>query len=234
MQNYGDDLFGVVSAYGARTWWPQFSPTILAPRISGQAERFSVPDFISADRYASGDAAGKLIRTFFSTRELLTGGKFVFSGGSLFSSNRSRIMDMAERISRVDTGSGNTGRSTSVMRRCRSDPSIRAPPKPRWSPFCAASTTSRCATRLPGDRKLSKLSARCLFRARRDLAGLMPALAGVAEKPKRLMAVIGYAPCRIGDEPETTQRIDDVVIAAVSRQKEIIPAVQPEQPCAAR
>lgn len=213
MKNYGDDLFGVVSAYGAATWWPQFSPIILAPRIAGQTERFSVPALISADRYAGSGSIGKLIRTLFSTKELLQGGKFVFSGGSLFSSNRSRIMDMIQRISRV------SGKQLSAI-----GVSI--------GPFDSSASEAAVVAFL---RRFEYISVRdhasytllqsyqldASIAVGSDLAGLMPALAGTIQKPARQTLVIGYAPCRIRGQPETTRRIDDLFIAAVTRRRDV-------------
>ena len=213
MQNYGDDLFGVVSAYGAKTWWPQFTPTILGPRIAGQTERFSVPNFISADRYASDGKAGKLIRTLCSTKELLTGGKFVFSGGSLFSSNRSRIMDMAERISRL------SGKRFSAI-------GVSIGPFDSRESEAAVASFLRCFEYVSVRDQASytllqsyQLDAH--IAVGRDLAGIAPALAGPVEKPPGKTRVIGYAPCNIGGKSETAQRIDDLFITAVSKQREI-------------
>ncbi|MBB6247562.1 polysaccharide pyruvyl transferase family protein [Rhodanobacter sp. A1T4] len=213
MKNYGDDLFGVVSTYGARTWWPQFSPTILGPRITGQTERFSVPTFISADQYASDDKAGKLIRTLFSTKELLSGGKFVFSGGSLFSSNRSRIMDMAERISRL------SGKKFSAI-----GVSI-GPFDSRASEDAVVSFLRRFEYISVRDQASYALLQSYQLDARiavgRDLAGLAPALAGPMEKTASETKVIGYAPCNIGGKPEITRRIDDLFVATVSKQRNV-------------
>ena len=213
MKNYGDDLFGVVSAYGARTWWPQFSPTILGPRIAGQTERFSVPTFISADRYASDGKAGKLIRTLCSTKELLAGGKFIFSGGSLFSSNRSRIMDMAERISRFN------GKKFSAI-----GVSI-GPFDSRESEAAVVSFLRRFEYVSVRDQASYELLQSYQLDAHiavgRDLAGLAPALAGPVEKTVSETKVIGYAPCNIGGKPETTRHIDDLFIATVSRQQRV-------------
>ena len=213
MQNYGDDLFGVISAYGAKTWWPQFAPTILGPRIAGQTERFSVPGFISADSYASDGKAGKLIRTLFATKELLAGSKFVFSGGSLFSSNRSRIMDMAERISKVN------GKKFSAI-------GVSIGPFDSRASEAAVVSFLRCFEYVSVRDKASyallqsyQLDAH--IAVGRDLAGIAPALAGTVEKSAGETRVIGYAPCNIGSKPETTRRIDDLFIATVSKQRDV-------------
>lgn len=213
MRNYGDDLFGVVSAYGARTWWPQFEPTILAPRIAGQSERFSVPGFVSADRYASEGAAGKLIRTFFSAKELLGGGKLVFSGGSLFSSNRSRIMDLAERVSKA------SGRRFAAI-----GVSI-GPFDSRASEEAVIAFLRRFEYVSVRDRASYELLQGYGLDGRialgRDLAGLMPALAGPAARPPRERKVLGYSPCLIGGRPETTRRIDELFVEAVRRRPDV-------------
>lgn len=213
MKNYGDDLFGVVSAYGAKTWWQPYAPTILAPRIAGQSERFSVPSIISADRYASDGAAGKLIRTLFSAKELLAGGKFVFSGGSLFSSNRSRIMDMAERISKV------SGKKFSAI-----GVSI-GPFDSRASEEAVVAFLRRFEYISVRDRASYELLQSYRLDAQialgRDLAGITPALAGPVQKPARPLKVLGYSSCNIGGKPETTRRIDDLFIDAVSQRRDL-------------
>lgn len=213
MKNYGDDLFGVVSAYGAKTWWPQFSPSILAPHIAGQSERFSVPNFISADRYASDDKIGKLIRTSFSIKELLTGSKFIFSGGSLFSSNRSRIMQMTQHISRL------SGKKLSAIGVSVGPFDSRASEKAVIDflrRFEYISVRDKASYELLRSYQLDTHIA-----LGRDLAGLAPALVGPVQKFMHETTLLGYAPCHISDHLETSRRIDDLFIDTVSKRRDI-------------
>jgi len=213
MKNYGDDLFGIVSAYGARTWWPQYSPAILAPRISGENERFTVPDFISSDRFADGGVIGKMIRTIFTARELVSESLVVYGGGSLFSSNRSRIMDMAKWMSKVNGKKfAAVGVSIGPFDSQASEDAVLA----FLRCFEYISVRDRASYEI-----LKNLNLGAQIMQGRDLAGLAPALAGGVKRVEYQQPVLGYSSCAIYGQPETTQRIDDMFIAAVRRRPEV-------------
>lgn len=94
MMNYGDDLFSFVSSAAAKYYWPDWNAAIMGNRVVGLEADFAVPDWFSRNLYADGGSAGKLSRLAF----LLTGAwqadKFVYCGGSLYSSQSSGLRDI--------------------------------------------------------------------------------------------------------------------------------------------
>ncbi|WP_434212112.1 polysaccharide pyruvyl transferase family protein [[Pseudomonas] boreopolis] len=213
MRNYGDDLFGVVNVYGARRWWPQLAPAILAPRIAGQDECFTVPAFIPSDRYASDYASGKLIRALFMGKELLNDNLLVFGGGSLFSSNRSKIMNVAGRISGV------RGKKLAAIGVSIGPFDTRASEK---STLGLLRRFEYISVRDHASYEFLKghdLEARVAYG--RDLAGLAVSLAGPANHHSGDLPLLGYAPCAVHGQPEIARRIDDIFVETVRRRREL-------------
>lgn len=99
MSNFGDDIFGAVSAWGTTTFWDvEFK--ILAPRIMGVKADYSVPDWFSRNIYASSNTLGQLSRLGFTLREISRANQLIFAGGSIFSSASSGVMKVIEKIAK--------------------------------------------------------------------------------------------------------------------------------------
>lgn len=97
MSNFGDDIFGAVSAWGATTFW-DVECKILAPRIKGVNADYSVPDWFNRNLYASTNTVGQLSRLGFTLREASRSNQLIFAGGSIFTSASSGVMKVIEKI----------------------------------------------------------------------------------------------------------------------------------------
>lgn len=93
MNNYGDDLFGIIGAKGANRYWRDVEIKIVCPTIKGIKENFIVPEFFPKSIYASDSYIGKLSRLGFAFGGSRFADKFVFCGGSIFSSCGSGVMN---------------------------------------------------------------------------------------------------------------------------------------------
>lgn len=99
MSNFGDDIFGAVSAWGATTFWDvEFK--ILAPRIKGVNADYSVPHWFNRNIYASTNTLGQLSRLGFALREVSRSNQLIFAGGSIFSSASTGVMKVIEKIAK--------------------------------------------------------------------------------------------------------------------------------------
>ena len=99
MGNFGDDLFGAVSAWGAAKFW-DVEYKVLAPRIMDVKADYSVPDWFNKNIYASSNILGQLSRLGFTLREASRINQFVFAGGSVFSTASSGVMKVIENIAK--------------------------------------------------------------------------------------------------------------------------------------
>nr|WP_320166831.1 polysaccharide pyruvyl transferase family protein [uncultured Methylophaga sp.] len=97
MSNFGDDIFGAVSVWGAREFWG-IQAKILAPSIDGIEAEYSVPDWFSKNVYASPKILGQLSRLGFVLKELPKTEQLIFAGGSLFTATNSGVMKVIEKI----------------------------------------------------------------------------------------------------------------------------------------
>jgi len=98
MKNYGDDLFSVVAAQGTSIYWPDMKAKLLCPKIQGITASYAIPDWFSEDIYADLGYLGRISRLGFTTENSLFSDKFIFCGGSIFSSNSSGIMNILSLI----------------------------------------------------------------------------------------------------------------------------------------
>lgn len=101
MMNFGDDLFGQAVVSGADRWWPSVELRMLAP--GRHAKATPAARNLPPEKYASMTLAGRALRAVALARALPRADTVVFAGGSLFTSDRSRlfkIMDVASPIHR--------------------------------------------------------------------------------------------------------------------------------------
>jgi polysaccharide pyruvyl transferase WcaK-like protein len=93
MKNYGDDLFGLVASKGSSLFWPDIDTALACPPIASVESQYSVPKWVPRNIYSSVGYAGKALRFSFLTRGAIHTDKFIFFGGSLFSSSGSKAFD---------------------------------------------------------------------------------------------------------------------------------------------
>lgn len=101
MSNYGDDLFAIAAFLGAQKYWSQHEPRLLCEPISGLDVRYSIFPLIPKGGLASCDARGKFLRLTNLMWGAITLNKFVFAGGSLFSSSSSGGMNALIYLKRM-------------------------------------------------------------------------------------------------------------------------------------
>lgn len=213
MQNYGDDLFGVLSTYGARKWWPNSTPKILAPAISGHQEVFTIPRIVPAEIYSRTDIIGKTIRSIFALREMSNGGKLIFSGGSLFSSNRSKIFEtLATNSRRKSKSLAAMGVSIGPFDSISSEKSLIS----FLRQFDYISTRD-----LSSFEKLESYSLNARIANCRDLAGIAPLAFSDIETHHTPKRYIGYASCHLFNDKLSQNSFDEIFIQAIKRRQDL-------------
>ena len=100
MANYGDDLFGVVSALAARHYWPSIEVRIIAPRLDCFAAAYGVPSFVPPQLYRRLDVVGLATRATTVLGNAALVDKYVYAGGSTFHSGRLDVMRILFWINR--------------------------------------------------------------------------------------------------------------------------------------
>jgi polysaccharide pyruvyl transferase WcaK-like protein len=96
MANYGDDLFCIAASEGAKQFWLSHETQLLCPPLDGVQANFVVPGF-ARDLYRRHDHLGAMCRSLFLLATGLSADKFVFAGGSIFSSGKASVRDLLFR-----------------------------------------------------------------------------------------------------------------------------------------
>jgi polysaccharide pyruvyl transferase WcaK-like protein len=98
MKNYGDDLFAITAIQGTNLYWSNIKTKILSPIIKGVNGPYAVPGWFPENVYADFGYIGKISRLGFTIENSLFADKYIFCGGSVFSSNSSGITNILSRI----------------------------------------------------------------------------------------------------------------------------------------
>ena len=86
--SYGDELFNLAAALGARRWWSDHQASILGPPVAGVEGKFRVPGWFPPSLYTSPGLGGKLSRLGFFAGAMLGSDLIVYAGGSTLTSGR--------------------------------------------------------------------------------------------------------------------------------------------------
>lgn len=86
--SYGDELFNLAAALGARRWWSDHQASILGPPVAGVEGEFRVPGWFPPGLYTSPGLGGKLSRLGFFAGAMLGSDLIVYAGGSTLTSGR--------------------------------------------------------------------------------------------------------------------------------------------------
>lgn len=86
MNNFGDDLFGVVCSAAARKYW-NGDPQLVGPAIPDLDVRYTMPSWYSAAVYGSSGPLGKASRFYSFARSLSGSDVLVMGGGSVIGSS---------------------------------------------------------------------------------------------------------------------------------------------------
>ncbi len=213
MQNYGDDLFGLISLYGARKYWPQTRARVLAPKISSSniSDAFSVPSFVSADLYINRGLLGKMVRGYFAGQECLLRNGIVFSGGSLFSSEASGLRSFFNKFSKKNphffSGIGiSVGPFATVADEKEAVDFL--------GRFLYISVRDKESFEILNSRTLG-----CKVELGRDLAGMGSKIF----QPKVTTSLgeglcIGYAPCAFGGSQASSTGVNKTIVSALAER----------------
>jgi polysaccharide pyruvyl transferase WcaK-like protein len=212
MMNYGDDLFAIVSAAAAQHYWLNWDVAIMGRRINGVNSDFVVPDWFPQNLYASTGLAAKLSRLAFLLGGTWRANKFIFCGGSLFSSQSSGVRDVFCALKH------NTPHFLSAI-----GVSI--------GPFSS----------LEDEKKINKILKNFEYLALRDeasyqiaqsfnlpgkivlsgdLAGIMPQFVDSSgSKSANFVKRIGFSPCFLGKTPAIAKKYCDTFISSITHIK---------------
>jgi hypothetical protein len=101
MMNFGDDLFAYLGKMASEKWWGNQSIEVLAPKENeGSLLHKIIPKSIRS-QYSRTDKVGKTIRLGYAASTLINSDRIVFCGGSLFSSDRSRSIEILSSLNRT-------------------------------------------------------------------------------------------------------------------------------------
>lgn len=100
MDNYGDDLFGIVCAWGASLFWQTENIQIVGPSLPTHGGSCVVPAWFPKAVYSARTFCGAGSRCLFAARAALGTDLWVFGGGSILHSARSAMRDMVSLVAR--------------------------------------------------------------------------------------------------------------------------------------
>ncbi|RDZ27431.1 polysaccharide pyruvyl transferase family protein [Lysobacter silvisoli] len=214
MRNFGDDLFGVLCAAGARRYW-QAEPLLVGPEPADGELRATWPRALPSALYGASGALGGLSRWVGFVRGLRASDVLVLGGGSVINgrpSFRKPLMLAAQRRGRVRLAA--VGVSIGPFANAAEQ-------------TAAADFARRFAYIAVRDRRSHALAQdmglQDIVHAGRDLAGLLPLVAPTKERERNDNdpATIGIAPCRYtvrADHPAPTpQAWQDAIVQALVR-----------------
>ncbi len=214
MKNYGDDLFGVVAAQGPDLYWTDIKNKLVCPNIKGTKASYAVPDWFPEDVYADLGYLGKMSRLGFATGSSLFSDKFIFCGGSVFSSNSSGVMNllslMYKKRNNFFSAIGvSIGPFDSIASEKKTKEFLKhfeyLALRDKLSFNIAKSFELDCPVVLAG-----------------DLAGLIPSFYPIKANKKileRSVKRIGFSPCFLMSDMDKSKKYCDVFIEAINQLK---------------
>jgi polysaccharide pyruvyl transferase WcaK-like protein len=208
MQNYGDDLFSIISTYGAQKYWKDFQPSILSPEIKGPQANFYIPKIISTEAYSAENMFGKIARCAPAIIAAVSKDKMIFSGGSLFSSQQSGVRNALSLISKYRNNifSG-IGVSIGPFNSIKAEKKI----QDFLKRFEYISVRDKTSFDIANDFNLE-----CPINLSRDLAGLTNfIIPKETHSRESAQTTIGYSPCNISGDYEKSTLINNLVINAI-------------------
>lgn len=106
MQNYGDDLFGLICRQAASRFWGA-DVQLVCPPIEGIQARYSIPHWFPAQLYGGRGPTGQMSRLYSFAQALATSDILVLGGGSTIHSRRSfrqPLMIAARELGHLELG----------------------------------------------------------------------------------------------------------------------------------
>lgn len=196
MRNFGDDLFGAICTAAAPRFWGA-RPRLVGPAIDGVSAHYTMPSWYPPSAYGATNMVGQASRLYSFLRAVHGTDVLVMGGGSVINGHgsfRRPLMLSAQHRGRLQLAA--VGVSVGPFGNKAAQDSAAA----LMSHFSHISVRDRrsyelAATMGAGDR----------VHHGRDLAGLLPLLLPMSERPRLPMPGeslrIGIAPCRYGVRP---------------------------------
>lgn len=218
MKNYGDDLFGIVSAQAAREFWKNDTFRLVCPPIQGFEASYSVPGWFPRDIYASFNALGKASRLAFLIKSVTQADRYVFCGGSVFSSSASGARNTVARFSHLGLAMSAVGVSIGPFSDAASEREIKA----LLQRFEYISLRDRASYDIA-----QSFDLECPVVMAGDLAGLMsryyPAPRGHKHSQPRAAKKIAFSPCNLPENPAKGLGYCNEFVKAITSLKGDVP-----------
>jgi len=210
MRNFGDDLFGVLCARAAQSYW-HAAPRVVGPPLAATSARSTVPRRYPTRWYGSAGLVGKASRWLSFARGIHDCDVLVMGGGSVITARESFRKPMM--LSAVERGVQLAAVGVSI------------------GPFDDARDQDSVATFLQRFRYLSVRDERshqlakamgldAITHAGCDLAALLPASGPRSAVPDHAPVRVGIAPCRYREDGEyaapSRRRWEEHLIAALA------------------
>lgn len=192
MNNFGDDLFGVVCSAAARKYW-NGEPKLAGPVIRGLDARYTMPSWYPSSLYGAPGPLGKVSRLYSFARGLSGADVLVMGGGSVIggstnTSFRRKMMVSAHR----------TGKLKLAAIGVSIGPVVNAAAEDAVADFLGCLDYIAVRDRRSYDLAV-KLGAAEKTLLGRDLAGLLPSIAAVpSHVPRRAAEHSGNGAIRLG------------------------------------
>jgi polysaccharide pyruvyl transferase WcaK-like protein len=208
MSNFGDDLFGLAAQKAGLKYWQDVSVEVIAPKIEGAGEGYTVPLAVPDYVYQMHNLLGAMVRSIYVVGGSLKADKMIFTGGSLFSSRSSGVMNVLNKVHRRSFFLSAIGVSV--------------------GPFVSISDEKKTIGVIKNFEYISVRDTRSFDFLNSlnldlkvvhagDLAGLMLPVARRGGKVKK----IGFSPCFRADKPEASGRLCREFIQAVVEQSQL-------------
>ncbi|WP_417448413.1 polysaccharide pyruvyl transferase family protein [Idiomarina abyssalis] len=196
MKNYGDDLFGTVSMLAAREYWINEHFCLMCPPLKGLEADYAVPKWFPENIYGSLNTVGKASRLGLLLKSLKQADRYIFCGGSVFSSSASGTRDILARFNQRGLALSAIGVSIGPFLDVASEKAIKA----------LLQRFEYVALRDHASYEIAKsFGLECPIVLAGDLAGLMPRYFPKMEKHDRSKTctnkMIAFSPCNMPESP---------------------------------
>lgn len=222
MNNFGDDLFGVVCTAAARKYWGG-DPRLVCPAIQGVDARYTMPSWYPARLYGTSGPFGQVSRFCSFARALSGSDVLVMGGGSVIggssrTSFRRRMMVSAQKAGKLKLAA--VGVSIGPIDNAEAEDDI-------------ADFVSHFDYIAVRDKRSYDLAVKMGVAEKthlgRDLAGLLPPVA-VADAPRSGPIRIGVAPCNYNVTNNNYAAPDkQALLSALTRELGRLAALRPLQ-----
>lgn len=212
MNNYGDDLFAICSYSAALKYWPSFDPIILSPSLTNFQANYGFPSLLSDKIWQLHSPAGQIARACTLVSNSMRVEKYVFAGGSVFTSSTVGVNDLVLSLTAYKAISLSAiGVSIGPFKRSCDEKKVKERLK-RFDYIAVRDQISYQRLESYG------LDAKILESA--DLAGVLPLILPVSAENDTHnddSLLIGFSPCCMPERPDLEKLYCDIFVQAVTQ-----------------